>query len=385
MSGKLAIVVGFVGKLPYAGMALYNLHHILGLQDLGYDVHYVERQNTPDDCYDPVADVMTDDYSYALAHLRRELVRVGLGPEHFSFIDRTNGCHGAGWSKLRDLLGRADFVLTLATPTWFDELERCPNRAFVDGDPLFTQAAMLHGHEPTDRAPDHYTVLFTYAVRIGKPDCMVPDAQRRWIPTRPAVATRLWKARPPERDGLPITCLMHWSAGPDVVCEGRIYGHKNREFEQFIDLPRRSQRTFALAVGGGAPKQQLESHGWNLCDPLVATRTIEAYREFISGSRADFGVAKHAYVASRCGWFSDRSICYLASGRPVLHQDTGFADWLPVGEGVLAFSNMSEATEALECLDADYGRHAGAARAIAEEYFEASTVIGRMLDDAGFG
>jgi hypothetical protein len=279
-------------------------------------------------------------------------------------------------------LDRADFVLTLADPTWFDELERCPRRAFVDGDPLFTQVAMIKGDE-IKMVLRHYDTLFTYGIRMGKPDCTLLTADRTWIPTCPVVTTRLWDPTP-VNSPLPITTVMNWKSGGDVKYDDRIYGHKGREFERFIDLPRYTAQQFVLAAGGPAPKKRLQKHGWQLVNPLDKTGTIEAYQTFIAGSRADFGIAKHAYVASRSGWFSDRSTCYLAAGRPVLHQDTGFGDWLPTGKGVLRFSDVEDVIGALRELDADYDSHARAAREIAEEYFEATKVIGRMLDDAGF-
>jgi hypothetical protein len=139
-----------------------------------------------------------------------------------------------------------------------------------------------------------------------------------------------------------------------------------------------------MAVSGDAPTDELRALGWELVDPLESSRTITAYHEFIAGSRADLGIAKHGYVESRCGWFSDRSTCYLAAGRPVLHQNTGFTDWLPAGNGVFPFSSVEEILEALDCLDSDYDAHARAARKTAEEYFEAATVVGRMLDDCGY-
>jgi len=383
MTKPIAIVVGFIGKLPVAGMALYNLHYISGLQVLGYDVHYVERQNRPDECYDPVADVMTDDPRYALSDLQSLLPRYGITRERFSFIDREDRCHGSGWVALRAALDDADFILTLCDPTWFDELERCPRRGFVDGDPLFTQVAMLKDEGNMSAALTRYDTLFTYGVRMGMADCTLPTAGRKWIPTRPVVASALWNPTP-AGGPLPVTTVMHWSAWSDVTYDGRVYGHKNREFERFIDLPHRTAQLFVLALGGRAPRERLRERGWHLVDPLATTRTIEAYRKFIAGSRADFGIAKHAYVSSRCGWFSDRSTCYLAAGRPVLHQDTGFRDWLPTGVGVLPFADINDVLEALARLDVEYERHARVARLIAEEHFEAAKVLGRMLDDAGF-
>ena len=232
-------------------------------------------------------------------------------------------------------------------------------------------------------AAKHYDTLFTYATRIGQPDCAVPLAGRTWIATRPVVDTRFWRVTSGSPE-LPLTVLMHWAAGDDLTFDGRTYGHKNREFMKFMDLPVHTTRTIRLAIGGGgAPKARLADLGWQLVSPLGQTQTMESYHAFIEGGSADLGVAKHAYVKSRSGWFSDRSTCFLASGRPVLHQDTGCGDWLPVGEGVLLFSDMESLLDALRSLDADYATHARAARAIATDHFEASVVLENMLKAAG--
>lgn len=384
MSAPLAVVVGFIGKWPLAGLMLYNLHYLAGLTELGYEVHYVERQNGPYDYYDPHTDELTADVSGGLASLEAVLPAVGIGPERFSLIDLEGECYGAGWEALNAALDRAQFVLTLADSTWFEELGRCARRAFVDGDPLFTQAGML-ADDPGSRVLEHYDVLFTYGTRIGESGCEVPAAGRRWIPTRPVVATSLWEASPLAAtvEEAPVTTVMNWSASDDVRLNGSVYGHKGRELERLIDLPARTGRRFLLAAGGPAPRERLRAEGWEISNPLEVTGTLAAYRAFIADSYADLGIAKHAYVASSSGWFSDRSTCYLGSGRPVLHQETGFSDWLPTGEGVFAFSSADDVAKALESIDRDYERHARAARAIAEEHFEARIVIAEMLDAGG--
>jgi hypothetical protein len=385
MSGRkpVAVVCGFIGKLPVAGMTLYNTHYLEGLQELGYDVFYVERQNDEGECYDPRTNEMTDDSSFGRAYLARELEALGIA--RHTFIDLDGGRHGAGCEELETTLGRAAFVLTLADPTWFDELELCPRRAFVDGDPLFTQAALLSADDAPEKRLAGYGTLFTYATRLGALDCTVPDAGRTWIGTTPVVATRRWTAAlPAHPQVLPVSNVLNWSAWSDVRLNGTTYGHKGRSFEPYLDLPSRARAELVLAAGGPAPKEILRGHGWTLVDPLAVTGTIADYRDFIAHSKADLGIAKHAYVASRSGWFSDRSTCYLAGGRPVLHQDTGFTDWLPPGEGVFAFSDPDGVLAALEELDRDYERHARAARRIAEDVFEARTVVGAMLDQAGF-
>jgi len=334
------------------------------------------------ECYDPDRDAFGDDPSYGLRLLAHSMESMKSIRTPWTLIDRDETCHGSNRADLHNALDRADFVLTLADAAWFDDLDRCPQRAFLDGDPLFTQARMLDPASATASALARYPTLFTYWTRQKSADTTVPSAHRTWISTTPVVSTALWDVAAP-RMCAPVTTVMNWSGFDDVKLDGREYGQKNRELERMIDLPSRTSHSFTIALGGSAPKARVESHGWTLTNPLTVTGTIGAYREFIANSYADIGIAKHAYVASRSGWFSDRSLCYLASGRPVLHQDTGFTDWLPTGEGVLAFSTAEEAAAGLRSLDEDYPRHARAARAIAETRFEARTVIGRMLDDAG--
>jgi hypothetical protein len=378
-----AVFVGFIGKLPLAGMALANLHCIAGLHDLGYHVHYVERLNSGLQCYDPRTNEMTDDPAAALAFLRNVLPRYGVDHGDCSFIDRDNACHGSGWPGLEAALRETAFVLNMGDPTWFDELERCSRRAFIDTDPMFTQVTILEGTSSKVRAIEQYPIVFTEGLRVGMPGCHVPAAGRRWIPSRPAVATAMWRADAGGK-GRPVSTLMNWSSGRDITYNGREYGYKNREFERFKTLPGRTDWPCAVAMGGRAPRGQLIELGWEVHSALAVTKTIEDYQAFVAESGADFGIAKHAYVESRSGWFSDRSTCYLAAGRPVLHQDTGLRDCLPVGEGLLVFSTMDEAVEGLRELKRDYERHSRAARALAEEYFEASTVLKQMLTDAGW-
>jgi hypothetical protein len=381
--GETVLLIGALGKLPYGGMAFYWGHHIVGLRELGYDVHYLERLDHPNEAYDPNTNEMTDDPSYALGYLAGLLPRFGVGPERTSFVDRAGVCHFSGWPALRDALDRAAFVLNVGVPTWFDELERCERRLFIDCDPMFTQVAMVTGDGTRAEPPRHYDTLFTSGARIGADDCLIPTAGREWLPARNVVSTSLWKVTPAPPDG-PVVALLHWAAGGELEFEGHTFGHKDREFVRFLELPRRTARRLVAAVGGGgAPKDELGAAGWELVGPLQATRTIDVYQRFIADSRADLGIAKHAYVETRSGWFSDRSTCYLAAGRPVLHQDTGFTDWLPEDEGVLAFSDLDSLVDALDRLDADYDRHAHAARRIVEEHFEARVVLHDMLEQAG--
>jgi len=381
----LAVVVSSLGKLPLGGHTVFVVHHIVGLQELGYDVHYVERMSSPGEAYDPRTSEMTDDPAYALEFVSDTLRRHGIAKDRWTFVDLAGKYHGAPRRALERAADRADFVLNVTDPVWLDELGRCDRRAYIDGDPMFTQVAMENNEGARGHAPVHYPVLFTYGVRTGKKDCTIPSGGREWLPARPVVATALWRASPPPASA-PVAALLHWRAGGEVKWRGRIYGHKDRQFMQFADLPKRVPAwRFVVAAGGGkVPKAELEAAGWELESPLEISRTAWRYSAFVHASAADLGVAKDAYVTSRGGWFSDRSTSFLAAGRPVLHQDTGFTEWLPPGPGVLPFSTLDELVERVRELSYDYPYHARGARAVAEEHFEARTVLGGMLEAAGY-
>ena len=178
-----------------------------------------------------------------------------------------------------------------------------------------------------------------------------------------------------------FTSILQWRSYQEVTYQGVSYGNKNQSFPQFIDLPKLTPQPLRLALTGGSP-QQLTEHGWDVVSGWQTSWTPANYQQFIQASRAEFGVAKQGYVAMRGGWFSDRSICYLASGRPVLIQDTGQGDWLPTGEGILTFSNLTEALAGIETINADYGRQRQAARRLAEEYFDSGKVLSALLEAA---
>lgn len=376
------VVVGAISKLPYAGMTMYWLHYVRGLQELGYVVHYVERQNKADEYYDPESREMHDADARSAAYLDRLSAHFLCAPDSWTLI----GGHGQVFGlPLAEALGQVDTVVVVADATWLEEFADIRHRVFIDGDPMFTQAGLAAGDPLMKEVIDGSSVLFTYGTRIGQSDCPIPLGGRVWLPTTPVVATSLWPTRPAAH-GAPLTALMHWAAGSSVHVDGVAYGHKDREFEKFITLPSVVEPACHLAVGGRtAPRPRLTEAGWSLVDPLAATLHPAAYRDFISGSSGDIGVAKHAYVASRSGWFSDRATCYLASGRPVLHQDTGFRHALDVNEddGVIAFSDMDDLLRGVRLLMKDPDGLSKRARRSAERLFEARTVITQMFASAG--
>ena len=215
---------------------------------------------------------------------------------------------------------------------------------------------------------------FTLGQRFGASDCLIPDAGGPWLKTLPPVVLSEW---PYVTDAAThFTSIMRWDGFQDSKYEGKTYGQKDQELSRFLDLPRRTPQKFRIALNG---PETLAEYGWEIVPGEIATRTPQAYRQFIQGSRAEFGVAKHGYVKMRGGWFSDRSVCYLASGLPLLIQDTGLSDWLPVGEGVVTFQDFPDILRGIERINADYERHRRAARKLAEEFFSTEKVLPALL------
>jgi len=254
-------------------------------------------------------------------------------------------------------------------------------RVFLDVDPGYPQmwrelglADLLAGH---DR-------FVTVGANVGRADCAIPDCGVEWIHTPPPVDLDAWTPAPAAR-GAAFTSVATWrNSYGTVEYGGATYGSRVHAFRDFIELPRLVDADFELALDIDAAETRdlraLEANGWRLADPRAVAGTPGAYRDYVRSSRAELCVAQQLYVATRSGWLSDRSVCYLASGKPVLAQDTGLADHYPVGEGLLTFSTLEEAAAGIEQIERDYERHSAAARALAEEHFDARKVLGRLLE-----
>jgi hypothetical protein len=232
-----------------------------------------------------------------------------------------------------------------------------------------------HGY----RAHDHF---FTYAEKIGQPDCVLPTLGLAWQPTRPVVCLDQWHARSDVRG---YTTVMTWDNFRKPIEGGGVtYGTKEREFTKVESLPSHVGAKLELAVGGASPPiERWRGLGWSVVDSHDVSRTAEEYRRYIEESRGEFSVAKNVYVATRSGWFSCRSICYLAAGRPVVVQDTGFSDVIPTGAGLFAFNTLEQAIAGIQAIEADYSGHCAAARQLAQTHFSPPVVLGDMLQRIG--
>jgi hypothetical protein len=263
-------------------------------------------------------------------------------------------------------------------------------KIFLDTDPGYNQIMLIERFkwsENVDRwcaSVQAHEQHFTFAENIHGAGCTIPKLDFDWKTTRPPVVTDLWApvARERPAEEAPWTTVMTWNAFKGkLFYKGEEYKSKGAEFEKLIELPRLVGVPLKVALGGiNAPLKRLASNGWQVVDGPEVTLTPGQYMTFIAGSRGEISPAKHVYVATRSGWFSDRSACYLASGRPVVVQDTGFGEVIPVGEGLLAFTTPEEAGDAIQEIERDYARHAKAAREIAEEYFDATAILAILVD-----
>jgi len=366
---------GHLVRHPLGGHTWHHLQYLVGFRRLGCEVAFLEHYGWPDSCYNPATNDMTSDPTYGLTYLRRVLARVGLEIP-WCYLAEDGCAHGMPREQLAQFCRESDVYFNLSGINWISELEQCRRRVLVDTDPVFTQIGAFGMAGPLSR----YHVLFTYGENVHQPDCTMPTAGARWLPTRQPVVRDLWPVTPGEPDG-PITSVMNWSAYGEKQHEGRTYGQKDREFPPYYSLPRETGESMELAVGAPpAVRAPLEDGGWRLADPREVTRDPWTYQRYLQRSRAEFAVAKHAYVSTQSGWFSERTCSYLASGRPVVVQDTGFSRQLPTGAGLLSFRNHPEALSAIRALREDYEGHCRAARRLVAERFNTRRVLTALLE-----
>ena len=256
-----------------------------------------------------------------------------------------------------------------------------PVRVFVDLDPVFTQIRHLTDPLARERAVQH-TSFFTVGGNVGRAQSTVPDDGLPWQVTRQPVVLDWWPVVPARAMGR-FTTVMLWDSYLAVEYQGVRYGMKSESFSPYVDIPGRVGRVLELAVGSDSvPHALLRANGWEVVDSTARTRDPWTYQRYIQDSRAEFSVAKHGYVISRSGWFSDRSLAYLASGRPGLLQETGFSDWLETGVGIVPFSNADEAVAGIEDVMGRYESHCRAAREVAQEFFDARAVLADLIECA---
>ncbi|HEX3148114.1 MAG TPA: hypothetical protein VHR66_08510 [Gemmataceae bacterium] len=387
-----AVVTGMIGSYPVGGVAWDYGQYALGLERLGFEVYYLE--DTGWQTYDPIAGCYGDDCRYAVHSLENALTNLSptLGRRwHFRNLDgRTFGMPAAA---VADIVAGADLFLNVSGGTLLrDEYMSCRRKVLIDTDPGWNHFRNFpRWDNPPDEASRKFTrqghgyraheFFFTYAERLGRPDCLLPSLGLPWQSTRPPVVIDCWRPEPP---GDSWTTVMTWKNFAETIAhEGVVYGTKEMEFDKIEELPRLSPARFEVACGGDPPRDRWRSVGWSVVVSQAVSVTPEMYRSYIQRSRGELSVAKNVYVATGSGWFSCRTACYLAAGRPAVVQDTGFSRVIPTGRGLFAFTDAAEALSGIDAIESDYEAHQAAARELAQSHFDSNRVLGDLLSRIG--
>ncbi len=366
-----------VASVPRQGGATWAvLQYVLGLRALGHEVLLV----------DPLLDRTSPAGNGRSVEYFREVVecfhldgRAAL----ISTADRRSV--GLSFAQVAGELPRADVLLNLAGTLRMSELtDRIPVRVYLDLDPAFTQ--LWHAAERIDMGFDGHTHFVTVGHRVGTPASSVPTCGRAWLTSWPPVVLSEWRPLPGSRDEA-FTTIANWRSYGSIEYRGVFHGQKAHALRELIALPRQTGERFRLALAIDPHEQRdleaLHASGWELVDPVAVAGTPDAYRDFVSNSWAEVGVTKSGYVVSRSGWFSERSACYLAAGRPVVAQETGFSAHIETGDGLFVFQTIEQFAAAAAHIRADYRYQRQKAREVAEEYFDSAQVLTRLLHAVG--
>ena len=381
------VVLGMMTKIPVAGVVWQTLHYLVGFERLGYETYYVEAHaRTPSMLMQSAAD---DSSARAAAFIAGALDPFGFGDRWAYHALHADGrCYGLSESRLRALYGSAALIINLHGGTEPRPEHTATDRlVYLETDPVEVEVQLAGGRQETIDYLRPHCAYFTFGENYGQPDCLLPVSKDfAFQPTHQPVVVdfwRNWRDVKSER----YTTIGNWrQEWRDIRLGGETYSwSKHQEFLKFLELPSRTGQSFELALSGATAEDcaLLEQNGWHVRDALSLSGEAGTYRDYICGSRGEFTVAKDQNVRLRTGWFSDRSATYLAAGRPVITQDTGFGNVLPTGEGLFAFTSLDDIQAAVEAIDADYPRHSRAALAIAQEYFEAEVVLARLLEQVG--
>ncbi len=381
------IIAGYLVRCPLGGYLWQALHYLKGFERLGCEVSFYEDTAYLSEAFDPAAGETGTRYDYGCTQIAAVLERFGFG-QRWVFWDTWNGrYYGLSEARTNRLFEEADLFVNLAGVNRLGSRRRPPVCIYVDIDPAFTQIRLDSGDAGLRELLAEYDVHFTLGENIGSARSPLPTGGISWRPTRPVVLGDLWE-NPLLPASAPFSTIGKWDAGErDVVFRGERYGwRKSREWMRFLDLPQRSGERFELAMdvcSVPADLEKLVASGWGVRDPIPLSRSIDSYRTYVQESKGEFSAAKDMNVRLRSGWFSDRSVCYLAAGRPVVMQNTGFSDVLPTGHGLFAVNGIDDALEAMAKIRSDYPAACAAARNLALEAFAPETVLRPMLEAAG--
>jgi hypothetical protein len=382
--GKI-IIFGILFWYPLAGVTYQFLHYMIGLRRLGYDPYYIEDSGRW--VYDPQIDALSPSAAGNINMVAPVLEAHGFSGK-WAFRGSYPGgeCYGMTEEQILRLYREADAFLNVTGAQEIREEHMvCPRRIYVESDPFAAQVGVAQGNAGTIAALAAHDTHFSFGENLGAEDCLVPIERFRWLPTRQPVALDLWDHASGSERGSYTTITTWHNKNKDLDYQGdTYYWTKDREFLKFVDLPLRRSTRFELAVWVDEDvKQLLQRNGWSLVHSMELSRNVDSYRDYILNSRGEFTVARDQYVRPNTGWFSDRSACYLAAGRPVITQETGFSKFLPSGKGLFGFRTMDDVLAAIDAIESDYDGHCRAAREIGAEYFATERVVSSLMERAG--
>lgn len=368
---------GTSGTPEFAGSTWVRLQYMLGLQKLGIESYWVDRLGPL------TAKQGSHSLDYLLRRFRRLACEFGFHGRYCVVYNGGEAYFGMTEAELGSLAESADLLLSISgQPPPSGPLLAVPRRAYIDVDPGFTQ---VWAHQK-DLAFNLYNFFFTVGQNVGRPEFNIPTQGIDWTPVLPPIDLDWWPARIDDACER-FSTVADWRGSQDAIFEDQYYGGKRSEFIRFLDVPLLANQRIELALTIGQHDYEdiglLDGHNWRLRDPYSYAGDPESYREFIQYSRAEFSVAKSGYVRSNSGWVSDRTACYLASGKPALVQSTGFEWRLPTGKGLLTFRTPEEAVAGIHDINEHYLEHCAAAREIAEEYFDSNKVLRFVLERVG--
>jgi hypothetical protein len=380
-----AVVAGLVGSYPLGGMAFHYLQYALGLKALGWEVAYLE--DTGKWFYNPLSETFCADPTYNVDYLRGAMQAFGL-PQSWCLRDGADRWHGPLADQAPAFVANADLLLNVSGACWLrPEYRNCPTTVYVDTDPGYTQQSVseaLSGRGDDALATkvdliSCHDFHATFAENIWDDGCPIPREPFRWIPTRQPIVLDLWPFRP-HRGAANFTTVLSWQPYREQFRDVPAPPDKQGKLMAMLELPRSTGATMELAVSGSAPVDVFAHHGWRTRPAFSISHSPQAYRRYIARSAAEFSVAKDTYVETQSGWFSERTACYLASGRPAVVGNTGFSKRLPTGGGLHAFRGFDEARDGIQRVIQNHAHESLRARSIAEECFDAPKVLGRLLE-----
>jgi len=383
MNRKVTILLsGMIAGDPWQGGATWAvLQYLLGLQQLGHEVYFVEPIS-PKSLRPGGSDLADSENARYFSEVTREF---GLESTSALLLAGTKQTVGLSYQGLQKAAQRAALLLNISGLLTDENLfSPAPIRVYLDLDPAFNQ--LWSAVQGLNMRFEGHTHFVTIGQSIGESDCSIPTCGLTWLKTFQPIVLNQWPATNHAKS-FALTTVGNWRGYGSIDYQDVFYGQKAHSLRHFLVLPTLTDESFRLALAIHpteiADLTALATHRWEIVDPGEVAATPSSYRHFIQNSKAEFGVAKSGYVRSRCGWFSDRSICYLASGRPVLAQETGFSRYLPTGAGLFPFETVDDILDALEHVNGDYSWHCRIARRLAEEHFQSDKVLGRLLEQVG--